>query len=212
MTTETMTVHEALCEIKTMDSRIMNAVEDVCGCTYKKHSAINIDGIAPATYIDQAKSKYQKATDLIARADAIKRAVSQSNASTKLVVAGKTMTVAEAIYEMQHGIDSKRMLLSQLSNQLRSTKDKIRRENEVNLESKVENYIRDNFGNKEKADPKALEEARRIFVENNTFEFIDPIGIEKEIERLRSEIDSFTTAVDSAIQISNSQTLITIEY
>ena len=212
MTTETMTVHEGLCEIKIIDSRINDAIMSVVPCTCKKHSAINIDGEAPDKFFEKSKASYQKATDLIKRADAIKRAISQSNASTVISVAGVEMTVAEAIYEMQHGVDNKENLLVKLMSVYNKTKTKIAEENDRNLESKLEAHLRDNFGNKDKADPKAIEEARRVFVENNTFEFIDPIGVAAEIEKLNDEITKFKSSVDSAIQISNSQTKITIEY
>ena len=212
MTTETMTIHKALSEAKIIDDRINDAIRAIKSCSYKKHSAINVDGISSEQFSELARSRYQKAIDLIKRRDAIKRAINQSNAATKIVVAGREMTVAESIYEQKYGLDMKRKLLQKLINDYNNALDKIRYENEQNLEEKLEQHIRDTFGSKDKADPKALEEARRVFVENSTFELIDPIGVNKEIERLRDEIDSFAVEVDSAQQTSNATTMITIEY
>lgn len=212
MTTETMTVHEALCERKTLDDRIDAAINAIKACGYKKHSAINIDGVSVDAFSEQAKSAYQKACDLIRRADAIKAAIPKSNAATTVIVGDKVMTVAEAIYEQQHGLDAKRHLLRRLTDNYNIALDKIKRANEYDLEDRVQSYIRDTFGNKDKADPKAVEEARRVFIENNTMDLIDPLDVYYEIQKLKDEIDRFTVAFDSAIQTSNATTMITIEY
>lgn len=211
MTTETMTVHEALCEIKTIDDRITKAVRDVNPCATKKHSAINIDGISVDTFADRAKASYQKAQDLIRRADAIKRAISKSNASTVVVIDGKEMTVAEAIYEMQHGVDSKQYLLRKLRDEYNLATNKIK-ESERELERRCDNYIRDNYGGKDKADPAVIEKARRAFIDDNTVDLVDPLDVHKLIGELSDEIDRFSVAVDSALQTSNANTKITIEY
>ena len=88
---------------------------------------------------------YQKITDIFKRVDAIKAAVSKSNANTKLVVAGKEMSVAEAIYHMKYGIKNKKNLLNNLQNQLKFaqiTFDQC----ESNIEEKLEKSIVSLFG------------------------------------------------------------------
>ena len=97
MTKETMVVHRALAELKTMDSRIEKAIRNTVYVLAVKHSAEKINGVKVGDFKDNMKSSYQKVTDLMARRDAMKRAVVLSNATTKVKIGGVNYTVAEAI-------------------------------------------------------------------------------------------------------------------
>ena len=66
-------------------------------------------------YKENIKSNYQKTMDLIRRRDALKRAVVNSNAETKVNVAGETMTVAEAIDKKNHGVLYLKSVLRRMS-------------------------------------------------------------------------------------------------
>ena len=44
MTTETMTIHKALAELKTIDARIHSAIESSLPCVANKHSNVKIGG------------------------------------------------------------------------------------------------------------------------------------------------------------------------
>ena len=73
MTTERMTVHKALAEIKVMDSRINNAIYDGVYCLANKHSNEKVKGIAVEDYKKVMHGYYDKANDLIKRNEAIKK-------------------------------------------------------------------------------------------------------------------------------------------
>ena len=114
MITEKMTIHQALCEVKLADKKISQMLSsgrdfNLIGINKNPDSTKpTIDGIDVNTFSETAKADYQKITDIFKRVDAIKAAVSKSNANTKLVVAGKEMSVAEAIYHMKYGIKNKK--------------------------------------------------------------------------------------------------------
>ena len=97
MTTETMSIHQALVELKTLDKRIESAIQEGDWVVANKHSNGKISGIDLKDFVENVKSRHQKVTSLIARTEAIKRAVVNSNAVTKVTIAGKEYTVAEAI-------------------------------------------------------------------------------------------------------------------
>lgn len=94
MTTETMTVHKALAELKLLDSRIEKAIAEGVYCAANKHSNDKIGGVPLDDYIKIMQGGYDKAADLINRRKAIKRSVVLSNAVTKVSVAGNEYTVA----------------------------------------------------------------------------------------------------------------------
>ena len=116
MTTEKMTVHKALCELKTLDARIQKSIQQGTFVFANKHSNNKVAGVSINTYSEEIRAAYQSAKDLIARRDAIKRAVTLSNATVKVTIGGKEYTVAEAIEMKNHGIPLKQLLLKKLDN------------------------------------------------------------------------------------------------
>lgn len=211
-TKEKMTVHEALCEIKLMDSRIQKAISNAVFCVGNKASNTKIDGTDIKEYCDNMKSSYQKITDLYKRNEAIKAALSQSNAATNITVAGKEMTVAEGIYMMQHGMNVKKVLLRAMEDQYSRCVRTVQDNNRIVEGERLDKFIASTFGNKEKADPKDLAQATETFLKQQRYELVDPLKIKDEIDKLETEIAEFSAKIDSAIQISNATTYIEIEY
>ena len=88
-TTETMSIHKALCELKVIGDRIEKTMGKVPFVLANEHANKKIQGIPIEEFIAQIKSAHQSTMDLIARREAIKCAVVKSNAVTKVTVAGK---------------------------------------------------------------------------------------------------------------------------
>ena len=206
-----MTIHEALCLAKVADKRIQKAIDECHFCAANKESSAKINGIPVKDFEEQTKSQCQSVYDLIRRNEAIKRAISLSNAATKVMVAGKEMSVAEAIYMMQYGICHKEALLEKMKNQLRDARRMIEIENGSRLEDRLDKFIQATYGSKEKVTAEELDKASKDFKARNEYKLVDPIGIVDKIAELVKEIDEFKASVDSAIQISNATTYIEIE-
>lgn len=131
MTTEKMNVHKALAELKILDDRIVKAINSVEACISNKHSNTKVKGVDIKVYTGVMKSSYDKATDLIKRREAIKRAVVLSNAVTKVTVADKEYTVAEAIEMKNHGMDFKKLLKQKIKKQYDAAMARVKYENEL---------------------------------------------------------------------------------
>ena len=213
MIRETMTVHEALCEIKISDKKIFKLLRDTNFVVANKASNTKIKGVDIKEFEANTSSKYQKVTDYLNRIDAIKQALNKSNAETIIKVGNKEMSVAEAIYQLQHGASNKKCLLDTLKEQYSEALQSAEYENGEKMDKRVDKLIADTFGsNKDKADPDAIKITTENFLEQNKYVIVDPIHVQKEIDRLEDEIDEFTRNVDSALQISNATTKIEIEY
>lgn len=211
-TVEKMTIHKALCELKILDSRINNAISSARFCLANKHSNEKVNGVTVEEYQETMKASYNKASDLIRRREAIKRAVVLSNAKTIVKIGGKEYTVAEAIEMNNHGIDLKLQLKNAMKNQYDSAMTTIISKNSV-VDDKATEYVVGLFGQKEsKTANEEYEKARKSYIEANTMELIDPVNILEKIEALEVEIADFTTEVDSALSVSNALTEITVEY
>lgn len=217
MTTEKMTIHRALSELKTLDDRIEKAIRDTTYVLAVKHSAEKINGMTVGNFKDKMKSGYQKVIDLIARRDAMKRAVVLSNATTKVTIGGKEYTVAEAIELHNHGIEFKCTLLRQMNSAYVAAQNELNRNGGEALEKKAEQYVLAVIAaqpkdSKMSVDSEAMKALRKTYIENNTYDLVDPMDIAKIIEALDAEINEFNAEVDAALSCSNALTVIEFEY
>lgn len=216
-TKETCTIHKALAELKTLDARIENAIRSATYVLAVKHSAEKINGKTVANFKEDMRSGYQKVTDLIARRDAMKRAVVLSNATTKVTIGGKEMTIAEAIEAKNHGMEFKSMLLRQMNSAYVTAQNELNRNGGEALEKKAEQYVLAVIAaqpkdSKMSVDSEAMKALRKTYIENNTYDLVDPMDITKVIEALDAEINEFNAEVDAALSVSNALTVIEFEY
>ena len=210
MTTETMTIHEALSELKIIGDRIDNAIHKEFVTINKKNNK-KVNGIPIDDVVTNIESRYQKVNDLIKRRNAIKRAVSISNAKTEVVISGVTYTVAEAIEMNNSGIQYQEQLMNELTRQLSNCRTRLQMEND-NVYKKAEEYAANSVGKKESSNAKDFEDTRMSYIDTNCYDLVDPLKLTQEIEKLEEEIAAFKTKVDSALSISNATTTITITY
>lgn len=212
MITETMTIHQALTELKTLDKRIEDKITSGDFVRTNKHSNTKINGKPVADYQNEMKSAYQSIVDLIARRAAIRNELAKSNSETNIMVAGVQYTVSTAIEMKQHGMELKGHLLAQLARQFGKAKSDIEYSNGDRLSSNADEYVSRLYGAKDKSNADDINAARDQYIKANMMDLIDPLNIGKEIEVLRDQIDSFMNAIDSAISVSNALTKITISY
>lgn len=217
MTTEKMTIHKALSELKTIDDRIVKAIRSNTYVLAVKHSAEKINGVKVDNFKDNMKSGYQKAIDLIARRDAMKRAVVLSNATTKVKIGNAEYTVAEAIEMKNHGMEFKKTLLQHLYTAYGSAQNEFNKNNGEALEKKAEQYILAVIAAQPKdakmsVDSEAMKAMRQTYIDNNKYDMVDPLDVAKLIEAIDTEINEFNTEVDAALSVSNALTVIEFEY
>lgn len=214
MTTYTMTVHEALSELKVLNQRIEKEMRRTKLVTTNKHANTKIEGIDIKTYKESMKSSLQKIQDLIARRNAIKRAVTKSNANTNITLTksnGKsiTMTVAEAIEYKAVGINYITQLNNLAASQLNEA-TQIIKQNNMYIEERADKYVTDLYG-KDSSNNDNAETARKAYIEASSFDLIDPNNIEELISSLEDEINFYKTKVDAALSTSNAITTIEFE-
>lgn len=217
MTNEKMTVHKTLAELKTMDDRISKAIRENTYVIAVKHSAEKINGMTVANFKEKMRSGYQKATDLIARRDAMKRAVVLSNATTKVKVGDNEYTVAEAIEMKNHGMEFRSALLRQMNSAYVTAQNELNRNSGETLEKKAEQYVLAVIAaqpkdSKMSVDSEAMKTLRKTYIENNTYDLVDPLEVAKIMEALDAEINEFNAEVDAALSVSNALTVIEFEY
>ena len=213
MTTETMTIHKGLAELKILDGRIKKEIQNGQYCAANKHSNDKINGIPIDDFKKSVRGAYDKVTDLINRRKAIKKAIVLSNAKTTVKIADVEYTVAEAIAMKNHGIEFESMLINAIEKQYHQAQAEVNRQNGNNLEERADQYVTAMYGQKEgKTNAADIDKVRKDFLEANSYEIVDPINVQDKVEALRQKIDAFMADVDSALSVSNALTKITIEY
>ena len=211
MTTERMTIHEALSELKVLDKRIKQEIAATTFSTSNLHCNAKIYGVSIEEYKNAVKSKYDKITDLIKRRTAIKKAITNSNAITVVIIGDVTMTVAEAIEYKRSGIEFKKVLLEKVTKDYNTALLTTMTKND-SLPDRATDYIERVYSNKETISKEVIESSKEKFIADNTYDMIDPINSDKVIEKLSAEIDTFMSKVDSTLSVSNALTKIDIEY
>ena len=213
MTTEKMTIHKALAELKLIDARITKSIQESTYCVANRHSNEKIKGISIDEVNKIIQGGYDKASDLITRRNAIKRAVVLSNAVTTVKVGDTEYTVAEAIEMKNHGITFKEYLMNTMVGQYNNAQAIILKENGSDLEKRAEQYVTGIYGSKEgKTNTDDFEKTKQDFMRANTVELIDPIKILDKINSLEKEINDFKIDIDSTLSTSNAITEIEINY
>ena len=217
MNKEQMTVHKALAELKVIDSRINKAIMEGTYVVANKHSNEKIQGKTVNDFREHMKACHNKVTDLIARRNAIKRAVVLSNATTKVKVGNEEFTVAEAIEMKNHGMEFKANYMRMLATQNMNAQNELNRHSGEAIEKEAEKYILSVIQaqpkeSKMSVDSDAMKALRKTYIENNTYDLIDPLNVAMLIEELTDEVNEFNTEIDAALSVSNALTVINVEY
>lgn len=213
MTTETMTIHRALAEINVLEDRISKLTREAVFCGAAKQSMKKLGGVTIEDYKANGQSSLDKIKDLIARLNAIKRSISESNAVTHRTVCGKDYTIAQIIWMNQHGIDFLCDLLNQMERQYSNAVSVIERAN-ASLSDRADDFVirSNNPNDKDGMSPDAIRDMRDGYIERETMILIDGIDIRKTKDDLADEINKFKAEVDAVLSESNATTEITIEY
>lgn len=213
MTTETMSIHKGLSELKIIADRITDKIDSNNFCLANKKSNKKINGVDVQVFKDETADVYKSICDLIKRRDAIKKAITLSNATTHVEIAGTDYTVAEAIAMHTTGLLLPELLLTQLKRQQLKVQGLCNLENEK-IEEKIHETIQNTFDGStgKKIDTSAIESFSSTMRESMTYELVTGINLDAEIKRLETEIDTFKSEVDAALSESNAVNTITIEY
>lgn len=215
--TEKMTITSALSELKILNKRIADEISGATFCETNKHVMRTLKGKSIADVKSEMQATYDKITSLIVRNNAIKKAVTKANAETNITVGGEQMTIAEAIYMKQTGIDYFKNLLTNMSIQYTSAQHTITCNNGDTLTQNCEAYITKLFGTSDTKTASsdlitAINAAKEKYIEENTIDLIEGVDIAKAIENLKNKIDAFEAEVDAAITVANATTVIEISY
>lgn len=206
---EKMTIHRALSELKLIDAKIEKATTALELVSWKQGKGL-VSGIhKQEDFTIAAKAKWDSVTALLERKTRIKSAIVTSNATTKVTVGGKEMTVAEAISN-KATLALKKTLAASMRKKYNHVLAMFNKNVEVvknNLQKLLEFTLgKDNV----KPDPLAVDAITKPFMENNEITLVDPWKSEELAEALEKEISTFEADIDAVLSESNAVTFVEV--
>lgn len=206
--TNEISVARALSELKLLDARINRAITDSCFIGKKVGKKVQ-GGYETVEAVEKdIKAKYVSVKDLIERRNKVKSAIVTSNASTILEVAGKKMTVAEAIERKVSIIYDRRLLVSMKKDY--ALAQEFEQVTNERMNNRLDNHLETLFGKEGKTSAQANDDIVKSFKSDNEATLIDPLKLQGEIEALEEEILSFEAEVDLSLSESNALTYIAV--
>ena len=204
-----MTIHRALSELKLIDARIEKQTTELVPTGIYQKGKLIARYITEAEFEAVATGRFQSITDLIARKSAIKSAIVQSNGYTRVTVAGKEMTVADAINQ-KGAVKFKTALIEKLKSSFRASLAAMNKENAV-VEQNVQRILEATFGKENvTVSAKDMDAVRVPYIEANEFHLFDPLNVEKTAEAMEKDVAEFEAEVDAVLSESNAVTFITV--
>lgn len=212
MTTEKMTIHMLLAEMKTIEKRIEKAIDAIVPIAAKESASKKVNGIDVKDYEATTKREQQRALDLIARHNAMKGALYTYNTSKEVEIAGVKMTVAQALWLMEHGMDEKRKLLDHYEKAYAKVVKEVEKNNGAALNAAAERAADVACGSKDKANKDEYLEMVEKYKESHQLVYVDPLNLKERINELSEAIEKFNAEADAKIQMANATTEIEISY
>lgn len=212
MNRETMTVHMLLTEMKTIEKRIEKAIGAITPIGVRENASKNVNAIPVNDFTDVVRSEEQRAIDLINRHNAMKSALYQYNTTKTIEIGGKTMTVAHALWLMQHGMKQKRNLLEHYENAYAKAIKEVEKANGQVLNAAAERAADIACGSKDKSMGDDYLKMMDQYKESHRLVYVDPLDLKERINELSEEIETFNAEVDARIQSANATTEVEIEY
>jgi hypothetical protein len=204
-----MTIHRALSELKLIDAKIAKSIREVQPVGIHQKGKLINGHIKQEDFATNAKSKSDSIEALFNNKVAIKTAIVESNTKTKVTVAGKEYSVADAI-TFKSVIATKKQYIDILKNINTRTIGELNKNNEI-VNSNIQKILEASLGKDNvKTSGTEVDAIRKPFMEANEFHLFDPLELTKKIEALDNEVTQFEAEVDATLSESNAVTLIEI--
>lgn len=208
-----ISVTRALTEVKVLTDRISRAIgEGVYVSVVKgigEHAKPNVAGETVESLTARIDASFKTVESLTVRRDSIKAAIISSNATTEVTIAGKKMTVAEAI-DRKSTVNLHRMLLDVMRRQYTMAQGAVDQMN-AKLQGEIDQLITSLVGkDKSKVDEAQINALTAPLRNERQGALLDPKGILSIIGTKTTELEQFMAEVDFVLSEANAKTEIEI--
>lgn len=213
MSTVTMNIQEALAKKKILENRLSELKgQKLLYVTAATEVATTVNGYKREDIENKLKSNFDSMRHLISNLRELKCAINMSNATTKITVAGKEYTVADAIARY-NSISSERLFLSKCIAQYTTVTSQIEDTNALVSEpERIAAHVGEILGSESKKNESIYNAVVEDYKKNNILYIIDPNNLEEVLLKWKDELDQFEADIHTALITSNIQTQITVEF
>lgn len=205
-----ISLHRALSELKLIDSKVNKLLIELEPAGIQQKGKPVNGFMDKGEFSRKAQSKNQAIRDLIERKVLLKKKIVEANAVTTVEIAGKVMTIADAI-TYKSIIEYKSELLNKLKSAYAAKKLELENKNAA-VENNLQRILEASFGKDNvKVSKDDIDSISGPFLKSNEWHLVDPLGLEKSIQELENEIEEFDTEVDAALSEVNAITTIEID-
>ena len=194
-----MSIHQALSELKLLDSRIERAINSGRFIGTKKlvESKVSQTRTTVKDFNVSAKADLESVRALIERRSEIKSKIVASNAKTKVTIGGTKYTVEEDL------LRTLRYQFSKCIEEVETANNRVERE--VIAEVDRQNQREENWNVEQ------IKKYTDLQHEMRKWEIIDPLNLEQAIKELTDSIEQFNHEVDFVLSTSNATTFIELD-
>lgn len=204
METTTITITQALSKVKLLEARLEKKLENSNFVAVQHGSKLRrpYASYKVEDFCNNAKAEMQSIEDLFEQLFTLRSKIAQSNATTKITIGGREMTVQDAIILKRLG-DFRKKRLWALKCSLTSARESLDEANTENNNA-IERMV------SQSSDKNSQKEASDYINLTRATSLVDPCEIQKKIDELEQFVAEFDDNIDFALSESNSTTRITI--
>lgn len=202
-----MTLTRLLNEIKLTDAKIAKASAQEF-IFVKIGSKVRTGYDSQEQLEGQLKANLQSVQDLITYRYKLKAVLTNTNATVKMNVCGKEMTIAEAI-DTKNTIGIKKNLLNSLKQQYAKMVSSVE-QNNIQIKARVDQMIETAIGKDRKADEAEIKAISEPYHKQHDAHLVDPNKLQQVIKVLEEDIENFENEVDFCLSEINARTEVEI--
>jgi hypothetical protein len=215
-----MSVYSALNKRKVYSNRLEKLKDGhISLFSVVQKSAQDINGLSREDYEKKVKSSYDSYIAILRNFYALNAAITESNAKTRITIAGVEYSVAEAIVRYDRS-NAEAEFLSNIASKVAHAQATLSRNNAEKLSEKaINDYVNktmetinlEGIENQEEVINNLREKYRKDYIDRNTYELIDPYNHAETIEERINELNEFISEFNEALNICNMQTIIEVD-
>lgn len=199
-----MSLHRVIAEIKSQEAKLAA----INSTSFVATAASGADGID--TYKKQSQAAIDKISSAMKNLAALKAARNKANTSVVVKIAGKELTIDEALSQ-KAALPYKQQLVNVLQSQYNQAEQLVKNA-DAQIEQKVNQNIAQMFSGTKKATEDEIALIRNTVSKANKQEIVATDGLKTLIDNLKKEIEEFTTEVDFVLSEANATNKVFVEF
>lgn len=208
-----ISVTRGLVQLKRLEERINKDMQEIDSYVIvNKCNETNVlnGTMTKQVYIDTVKRKWQSLQDKLSLRQEIKDAIVESNAKTKVEIAGKHYTIAQAIEKKTNIEKFDRLIAIKFRKAYLGALDAVEYKNDSVVDMAERTFLGRGEDKKKNESNKDILDAMHTYIDSKKYEIVDPINMKVLKDTYEKEVLDFLAEVDQALTESNSLTTIEI--